>query len=54
MKVAFDVALVAVACTLGVVFLGRVVGVREGTLAAAVLVGLVSKRVGRLLRFSFA
>ena len=54
MKVVFDVSLVVVACAMGLLLLGRVVGVREGTVAAAVLVGLVARRIGGILRFSFA
>ena len=54
MKVLFDVSLVVVACSLTLGFLGRVEGVREGTVAAALLVGLLAKRLGRLLRFSFS
>ena len=44
-KVGFDVTLVVVACVLSLCFLGTVAGVREGTIAAAILVGLTSKRV---------
>ena len=39
MKVGFDVTLVAIACVLSFVFTGRLQGVREGTVAAALLVG---------------
>lgn len=38
-KVLFDVALVALAVLLGLAFLGRVDGVREGTVISALLVG---------------
>lgn len=41
-KVCFDVTLVLIACTLSWIFLGRIEGVREGTIAAALLVGPVS------------
>lgn len=41
-KVAFDVSLVILACVLSLVSLGRIEGVREGTLAAALLVGPIS------------
>ena len=44
MKVAFDVTLVCLSVAIGLVFLGRVEGVREGTVAAAVLVGLLTRR----------
>jgi uncharacterized membrane protein YczE len=44
MKVIFDVTLVAVASVLSFFFLHRLEGVREGTLAAAIFVGLLAKR----------
>lgn len=43
MKVLFDIFLVAVAVALSFVFLHSLQGVREGTVAAALLVGFVSK-----------
>lgn len=43
-KVCFDVSLVIIACILGLVFTGQLQGVREGTIAAAICVGLISKR----------
>ena len=49
MKVGFDVTLVAVACVLSFVFTGRLQGVREGTVAAALLVGLIAKQFGKML-----
>ena len=49
MKVGFDVTLVIIACILSFVFTGRLQGVREGTVAAALLVGLIAKRIGKLL-----
>ena len=49
MKVAFDVALVVTACVLGLVFTGQIQGVREGTVAAAILVGQIAKRLGKLM-----
>lgn len=49
MKVGFDVTLVVIACILSVVFTGHLQGVREGTVAAAVMVGLIAKQLGRLL-----
>ncbi len=51
MKVGFDVTLVAIACILSVVFAGELQGVREGTVAAAFLVGLIAKRLGKLLSY---
>lgn len=47
MKVGFDVTLVVVACLLSVVFTGQLQGVREGTVAAAIFVGLIAKRIGK-------
>ena len=49
MKVGFDVTLVVIACVLSIVFTGRLQGVREGTVAAALLVGLIAKRIGKAL-----
>ena len=47
MKVGFDVTLVVIACILS--FTGHLQGVREGTVAAALLVGLIAKQIGKLL-----
>lgn len=44
MKVAFDVTLVCLSILVGLVFLGRVEGIREGTVAAAICVGLITKQ----------
>lgn len=41
-KVCFDLTLVIIACVLSMVFLGHIEGVREGTVAAALLVGPIS------------
>ena len=49
MKVGFDVTLVVIACVLSLVFTGRLQVVREGTVAAALLVGLIAKQLGKLL-----
>lgn len=49
MKVGFDVMLVVIACILSFVFTGHLQGVREGTVAAALLVGLIAKQLGKLL-----
>lgn len=46
-KVGFDVTLVLIASTLSLVFLGQLEGVREGTVAAAIFVGLVVKQINR-------
>ena len=52
-KVGFDVTLVLIASTLSLLFLHRLEGVREGTVAAAILVGMVAKQVNRpMQRFS--
>lgn len=44
MKVVFDVTLVVLACIVGLAFTRQLQGVREGTIAAAICVGLVSKQ----------
>lgn len=49
MKVGFDVTLVVIACVLSLCFTGQLQGVREGTVAAAVMVGLIAKQLGKLL-----
>lgn len=49
MKVGFDVTLVVTACILSLVFTGRLQGVREGTAAAALLVGLIAKKFGKMM-----
>lgn len=49
MKVAFDVTLVVIACVLSLAFTGRIQGVREGTLAAALLVGTTARQLGKFL-----
>lgn len=46
-KVGFDVTLVLIASTLSLLFLKQLEGVREGTVAAAICVGLVAKQVNR-------
>jgi uncharacterized membrane protein YczE len=47
MKVCFDCMLVAIAVLIGIFARGKVLGVREGTVAAAMFVGLLSKPIGR-------
>ena len=49
MKVGFDVTLVIIACVLSLVFTNKLQGIREGTVAAALLVGLIAKQLGKLL-----
>lgn len=46
-KVGFDVTLVLIASVLSFLFLGHLAGVREGTVAAAIFVGLTAKQVNR-------
>lgn len=46
-KVGFDVTLVVLSCILSFLFLHGLVGVREGTVAAALLVGMVARQVNR-------
>ena len=48
-KVGMDLTLVTTAAVLSLLFLGTLVGVREGTVAAAVSVGLIAKRIGKVL-----
>lgn len=43
MKVIFDVSLVSIAAITGFIFKGSLLGVREGTIAAAIFVGIISK-----------
>ena len=43
------VTLVVIACTLSLLFLGHLAGVREGTVAAALLVGQAARRMNRVL-----
>ncbi len=50
MKVIFDVSLVCTSIVLSFACLGRLEGVREGTVAAALLVGQVVKPLSRLMK----
>ena len=43
MKIIFDATLVAISVIASLIFIGTIVGIREGTLAAALLVGTVVK-----------
>ena len=54
MKVVFDVSLVVISCILSVVFLHGIYGVREGTVAAAILVGSISRQVNKYLERKIA
>lgn len=49
MKVCFDVSLVVISCILSMLFLHGIYGVREGTVAAAILVGIISRQINKLL-----
>lgn len=48
-KVMCDVSLVIIATALSLIFLHGLHGVREGTLAAAIFVGLLAKQINRVL-----
>lgn len=52
MKVIFDVTLVCISVVLSLVFLGKLDGVREGTAAAAVFVGLLTKVFNKLIKIT--
>ena len=49
MKIIFDVSLVATACITSLIFIGGITGVREGTAAAALLVGCVVKVTNKVM-----
>lgn len=44
-KICFDSTLVILSCILSLLFAGKLLGVREGTIAAALLVGMVSRQI---------
>lgn len=50
-KVSFDVSLTVIAAVLSFVFAGKLDGVREGTVIAALLVGFIARLFGRKLSF---
>lgn len=50
-KVAFDVSMTVIAIILSFVFAGKLEGVREGTVIAALLVGFIARLLGRMLAF---
>lgn len=50
MKVLFDVTLVCISILLSFLFLGGLYGVREGTAAAAICVGLMTKQINKLMK----
>lgn len=49
-KVIFDVTLVCISIILSLIFLGQLEGVREGTIAAAIFVGLITKKTNILMK----
>ena len=49
MKVVFDISLVLISCILSALFLHGIYGVREGTVAAAILVGTISRQINKCL-----
>ena len=50
MKMAFDLTLVALSVILSFLFLGHLDGVREGTVAAAILVGQLTKQLSKPMK----
>ncbi len=50
-KVAFDMSMTIIAAVLSFWFQGRLSGVREGTVVAAILVGFIARMMGRKLGF---
>ena len=50
-KICFDVSMSVIAAVLSFVFAGRLAGVREGTVIAALLVGFIARLIGKKLVF---
>ena len=50
-KICFDVSMSVIAAVLSCVFAGRLAGVREGTVIAALLVGFIARLIGKKLVF---
>ena len=50
-KICFDVSMSVIAAVLSFVFVGRLAGVREGTVIAALLVGFIARLIGKKLVF---
>ena len=50
-KICFDVSMAVIAAVLSFVLAGRLDGVREGTVVAALLVGFIARTIGRYLSF---
>lgn len=49
-KIGFDITLTAIAAVMSLVFSGKLLGIREGTAVAAVLVGYIARTISRLFR----
>lgn len=50
-KVCFDVSMAVIAAILSFIFMGKIEGVRKGTIIAALLVGFIARFIGRKLAF---
>ena len=50
-KICFDVSMAVIAAVLSFVFAGRLDGIREGTVIAALLVGFIARLIGKKLAF---
>ena len=50
-KICFDVSMSVIAAVLSFVFAGRLAGVREGTVIAALLVGFIARLIGKKFAF---
>lgn len=50
-KVIFDVSMTVIAALLSFLFMNQLAGVREGTIIAALLVGLIARFIGKRLSF---
>ena len=50
-KICFDVSMAVIAAALSFIFAGRLDGVREGTVIAALLVGFIARLIGKKLAF---
>ena len=50
-KICFDVSMSVIAAVLSFVFAGRLAGIREGTVIAALLVGFIARLIGKKLVF---
>ena len=50
-KVVFDVSMTVMAGILSFLFSGKLLGVREGTIVAAILVGFIARLIAKKLSF---